>query len=205
MNSLHDVFIRVCPWQLINKLILSLNFYWNQEKLKQEMQTVKVSQIMEFCCCLFFLQGAAVPSIYCIVLLLPECIGRLKEWNYLMDVVIFQDSQAVLASVQKEVQRLEMELDSSNREKVWVLRFLCFKCSAKFAQIIFSLSSQDFSNWLGLCHMYYVFYRLIYEQLTLESWFTNLEQVPLNNSLSTVTSAIQKTYWRTQAKLTTRQ
>ena len=36
-----------------------------------------------------------------------------------MDVVFFfQDSQAVLASVQKEVQRLEMELDSSNREKV---------------------------------------------------------------------------------------
>ena len=33
--------------------------------------------------------------------------------------------------------------------------------------------------------MYYVFYRLIYQQLTLESWFTNLEQVPLNNSLST--------------------
>jgi len=32
--------------------------------------------------------------------------------------LIFQDSQAVLASVQKEVQRLEMELDTSNREKV---------------------------------------------------------------------------------------
>ena len=155
---------------------------------------------------MFFGGGCSTINILHSSILLLKCIGRLKEWNYWMDVVIFQDSQAVLASVQKEVQRLEMELDSSNREKVWVLRFFCFKCSSQFCTNHFlSMSSQDFSNWLGLCHMYYVFYRLIYQQLTLESWFTNLEQVPLNNSLSTVTSTIQKTYWRTQAKLTTRQ
>ena len=57
----------------VDKLILSLNFYWNQEKLKQEMQTVKVSQIKEFWCCLL---------LYCIAVLLPECIGRCKEWNH---------------------------------------------------------------------------------------------------------------------------
>ena len=61
-----------------------------------------------------------------------------------MDVVIFQDSQAVLASVQKEVQRLEMELDSSNREKVSVFRFLCFECSSQFSTNYVSVSSQDF-------------------------------------------------------------
>ena len=35
------------------------NFLLNQEKLKQEMQTVKVSQIMEFCCCFFFAGGCS--------------------------------------------------------------------------------------------------------------------------------------------------
>ena len=38
--------------------------------------------------------------------------------------------------------------------------------------------------------MYYVFYRQIYQQLTLESWFTNLEQMPPSNSLSTVSSTM---------------
>ena len=70
------------------------------------------------------------------------------------------------------------------------LDFYVVSLPANFAQIIFSLNSQDFSNWLGLWHMYYVFYRLIYQQLTLESWFTNLEQMPPSNSLSTVSSTM---------------
>ena len=66
-----------------------------------------------------------------------------------MDVVIFQDSQAVLASVQKEVQRLEMDLDSSNREKVSVLRFLCFKCSSQFCTNHFLSEQSRFFKLTG--------------------------------------------------------
>ena len=35
---------------------------------------------------------------------------------------------------------------------------------------------------MGLCDMYNVFYKDYYQLLTLESWFTNLEQTPLNSS-----------------------
>lgn len=75
-----------------------------------------------------------------------------------MDVVIFQDSQAVLASVQKEVQRLEMELDSSNREKVSIFEFLCFECSSQFSTNHVSVRSQDFlkklfNNKLYVCEV----------------------------------------------------
>ena len=82
------------------------------------MQTVKVSQIMEFCCCLFFAGGCSTINI------LHSSITSRVHWktegvkSLNGCVFFFQDSQAVLASVQKEVQRLEMELDSSNREKV---------------------------------------------------------------------------------------
>ena len=41
-----------------------------------------------------------------------------------------------------------------------------------------------------------------YQWLTLESWFTNLEQMPLNCSQQFITSTVQMTYWRTQTKLT---
>ena len=119
--------------------------------------------------------------------------------------LFFRTAKLFLHQSRKKFNVLKWSWIQATEKRFESLDFYVLSVPAKFAQIIFSLSSQDFSNWLGLCHMYYVFYRLIYEQLTLESWFTNLEQVPLNNSLSTVTSAIQKTYWRTQAKLTTRQ
>ena len=41
-----------------------------------------------------------------------------------------------------------------------------------------------------------------YQWLTLESWFTNLEQMPLNCSQQFITSTVQMTCWRTQTKLT---
>ena len=44
-----------------------------------------------------------------------------------------------------------------------------------------------------------------YRRLTLENWFTNLEQTPLNRSQQLITSAVQTTYWRDQAQLTTRE
>ena len=50
--------------------------------------------------------------------LIIDCLFSLFNKIDLFYSFIFQDSQAVLASVQKEVQRLEMELDTSNREKV---------------------------------------------------------------------------------------
>ena len=119
--------------------------------------------------------------------------------------LFFRTAKLFLHQSRKKFNVLKWSWIQATEKRFESLDFYVLSVPVNFAQIIFSLSSQDFSNWLGLCHMYYVFYRLIYQQLTLESWFTNLEQVPLNNSLSTVTSAIQKTYWRTQAKLTTRQ
>ena len=44
-----------------------------------------------------------------------------------------------------------------------------------------------------------------YRRLTLENWFTNLEQTPLNRSQQLITSAVQTTHWRDQAQLTTRE
>ena len=49
--------------------------------------------------------------------------------------------------------------------------------------------------------MYYVFYRL--QRITLESWFTYLEQTPLDHSQQL--QAGKTTRGRNQAKLTTRQ
>ena len=40
---------------------------------------------------------------------------------------------------------------------------------------------RNIKSRLGLCDMYYVFHRLL-STTTLESWFTNLEQTPLNRS-----------------------
>ena len=50
--------------------------------------------------------------------------------------------------------------------------------------------------------MYNVFYRLLSTSY-FRSWFTNLEQTPLIRSQ--VTSAVETTYRRDQAKLTTRE
>ena len=61
--------------------------------------------------------------------------------------------------------------------------------------------TDETSNWLGLCDMFYVFY---YQRLALESWFTNSEK-NATDSQSTVTDTVQTTHWRTQAKLTTRE
>ena len=45
------------------------------------------------------------------------------------------------------------------------------------------LQTKHRMDYVGLCDMYYVTYSTdYYQRLTLESWFTNLEQTPLNPS-----------------------
>ena len=41
--------------------------------------------------------------------------------------------------------------------------------------LLSTISGDETSNRLGLCDMYYLFYRPYYQRLTLESWVTNFE------------------------------
>ena len=65
------------------------------------------------------------------------------------------------------------------------------------------LQTKHRSNRLGRCDMYYVFSDY-YQRPTLESWFTNWEQTSLNRSQQ-LPAPYKRLYWRTQAKLITRE
>ena len=74
------------------------------------------------------------------------------------------------------------------------------KCSCQKSRCWTPFTDKS-SHWLRLCWMHYVLYKLLATTMTSESWFTNLEQTPLNRSHS-VTGTLQKNSWRTQAKPT---
>ena len=84
----------------------------NQEKLNQEIQKGKVSISAVLTLILFDQQVLFTWTVFYSVPFLD--FNPLTSYSFFF----FQDCQAVLASVQKDIQRLEMELDSNNREKV---------------------------------------------------------------------------------------
>jgi len=100
---------------LWGSLLLStlLIFYFaNQEKLNQEIQKGKVSISAVLTLILFDQQVLLKWTVFYSVPFLDYYLLTYYSCFF------FQDCQAVLASVQKDIQRLEMEQDTSNREKV---------------------------------------------------------------------------------------
>ena len=97
-------------------------------------------------------------------------VGATRDLGVILDTRTFNDH--VTATVASCMSRLS----HINRVKH------CFD-NRSLILIINALVFNKLYYWLGLCDMYNVFYRLLSnERLTLESWFTNLGQTPLNRS-----------------------
>ena len=110
------------------------------------MQTVKVSQIMEFCCCLFFAGGCSTINI------LHSSITSRVHWktegvkSLNGCVFFFRTAKLFLHQSRKKFNVLKWSWIQATEKRFESFDFYVLSVPANSAEIIFSVSSQDFSN-----------------------------------------------------------
>ena len=79
------------------------------------------------------------------------------------------------------VRKKNIYQNTSFKERFFASLYYCYKTEngekmlTSTIALLSTSSGDETSNRLGLCDMYYLFYRPYYQRLTVESWVTNFE------------------------------